>query len=88
MTLEEDSLQPPNAATSSSSTERTTSGTHEPRHALEALGVQDLAGPRRTRAVVDGLRLAVCLGRVAPSSAVEALEHHLRMLAHGLGSTG
>ena len=57
-------------------------------HALEALGVQDLAEPRRTRAVVDGLRLAVCLGRVAPSSAVEALEHHLRMLAHGLGSTG
>ena len=57
-------------------------------HALEALGVQDPAEPLRTRAVVDGLRLAACLGQVTPSGAVEALEHHLRMLTHGLGSTG
>lgn len=57
-------------------------------HALEALGVHDPAEPLRTRAVVDGLRLAACLGRVTPSGAVEALEHHLRMLTHGLGSTG
>lgn len=45
--------------------------------ALAALGVRDDVEHRRTRALVEGLGLAVCLGRTSPAEAVTTLEHHL-----------
>ncbi len=47
--------------------------------ALAALGLrdEDTLELRRTRALVEGLGLAVCLGRTSPAEAVATLEHHL-----------
>ncbi len=56
--------------------------------ALGELGVGDPAEPRRTRAVVEGLGLAVLLGRMSPTDAVAALEHHVHMLVRASGSPG
>lgn len=49
--------------------------------ALDAIGLDDPAEATRTRALVDGLVLATCLGRTTPGEAVTALEHHVGTLA-------
>lgn len=56
--------------------------------ALDLLGVPDHARAAesiRIRALLDGLSLAVCLGRLAPEQALAALEQHLDHVHRGLG---
>lgn len=51
--------------------------------ALAAIGVEDEAEQRRTRALVDGLVLATCLGRMPPEQAVTTVEDHVASLMTG-----
>ncbi|MFC5178457.1 hypothetical protein [Nocardioides taihuensis] len=49
--------------------------------ALALVGVEEVQERRRTLALLDGLTLHACLGRLTPEEAVSALEHHVASLA-------
>ena len=51
--------------------------------ALAVVGVEDEQERHRTLALLDGLTLDVCLGRMTPEDAVTTLEHHVASLATG-----